>query len=254
LGVVLNHLAAPSDLLATETGGSPNVLYFADCRVWLLDREYSLERLEHLRQAGARYYADTFARDAQEQRQFFSALAGRFTRLTSEDAPWQIFDLAATPGPLRTNPAGEIQISRTVNFADRIELRGVFVRPLLDWPASFEVTYDWRCLKTIAADLRVFVHIANTAGETVYQQDHWPQAGRFPTSRWQPGDIVRERYVIALPGSLPAGMYNVRLGWFDPVRGPRLPVRNPSALDRDDSVAAAEIEVTLPPGNGWFSR
>jgi len=243
LGVVLNRLTAPGDLLATETGGSPNVLYFADRRGWLLEREYSLERLEHLSRAGARYYADTFAADAVEQRQFFNTLAGRFTRLTAEDTPWQIFDLAATPGPIGALPVGEIQIPRAVNFGDQIQLRGVSLRPLLNWPASFEVTHYWQCLKTPVAELRVFVHITNSAGETVYQQDHWPQAGRFPTSRWKPGDIVRERYVLALPGSLPAGKYQIRLGWFDPVGGPRLPVLNPGPADRDDRAVVAELDV-----------
>jgi Dolichyl-phosphate-mannose-protein mannosyltransferase len=252
LGVVLNHLTAPGDLLATETGGSPNVLYFADRRGWLLEREYNLERLEHLSQAGARYYADVFAADATEQRQFFNTLAGRFARLTAGDAPWQIYDLAAMPGPLRTLPADEIPIPRAANFADQIQFRGVSLRRLLEWPASFEVTYYWQCLKTPPADLRVFVHVTNLDGRIVYQQDHWPQAGRFPTSRWKPGDIVRERCVLALPGSLPAGKHQIWLGWFDPARGPRLPVLNPRATDRDDRVVVAELDVPLQPGYGWF--
>jgi 4-amino-4-deoxy-L-arabinose transferase-like glycosyltransferase len=254
LGVALNHLTAPGDLLATETGGSPNVLYFADRRGWLLERSYDPERLERLRQAGARYYADTFAADAHVRRQFFTALAGRYARLTTEDAPWQIFDLAAAPGPLAALPAGEIQLPRSVNFANQIEFRGASVRPLLDWPAAFEVVYYWVCLKTPAADLRVFVHVTDSTGQTVYQQDHWPQSGWLPTARWKPGDIVRERYVLALPGSLPAGKYQVRLGWFDPERGPRLAILNPGPADRDDRAVAAELDVPRPPVNGWFSR
>ena len=253
LGTVLNRLSAPSDLLATETGGSPNVLYFADRRGWLLEREYNLERVEHLNQAGARYYADTFAADAGEQRQFFNTLAGRFARLTAEDAPWQIYDLAATAGPLGTLPAGEISIPRAVNFADHIQFRGVSLQQLLESPVSFEVTYYWQCLETPSSDLRVFVHVTDSAGQTVYQQDHWPQAGRFPTLRWKPGDIVRERYVLALPGSLAAGRYQIRLGWFDPTSGARLPVVNPGATDRDDRVVVAELDVPPRHGYGWFS-
>jgi 4-amino-4-deoxy-L-arabinose transferase-like glycosyltransferase len=251
LGVALNRLTAPGDLLATETGGSPNVLYFADRRGWLLEREYSLDRLERLRQAGARYYADTFAADARDQRPFFNALAARFARLTGEDAPWQIFDLAAAPGPLRALPAGEIQVPRAANFADRIQLRGVTLRPLLDWPPAFEAIYYWQCLETPPPDLRVLVYVSDAGGNIVARQDHWPQAGSLPASKWKPGDIVRERYVLTLPGSLPAGKYRVAVGWFDPVRGTALPVLNPGPADRSDRAAVAELDV--PPGNGWFS-
>ncbi len=190
LGVVLHRLTAPGDLLATETGGSPNVLYYADRRGWLLERQYNADRVEYLRQAGARYYADTFAADINEQRQFFDTLAGRFSRLTTEDAPWQIYDLVEAPGPLSAFHSGEIQTPHVADFGDQIRLLGVSLRPLLDWPACFEVIYYWQCLRTPAADLRVFVHVTDATGLTVAQQDHWPQAGRFPTSRWKPGDVV----------------------------------------------------------------
>jgi|HubBroStandDraft_1064217.scaffolds.fasta_scaffold02345_1 4-amino-4-deoxy-L-arabinose transferase-like glycosyltransferase len=253
LGVVLSHLSARGELLATEAGGSPNVLYFADRRGWLLEREYRLERLERLRQAGARYYADTFAADAQEQPQFFNTLAGKFARLTGEDAPWQIYDLAAAPGPLVTLPPGEIQVPKAVNFADEIQFLGLSLRPLLSWPAVFEVNYYWHCMRTPAEDLRVFVHVTDLDGQTVFGQDHWPQAGRLPTSKWKPGDLVRERYVLALPGSLPAARYQIRLGWFDPVGGARLTVLNPGPADREDRALAAELVVPRPPANGWFS-
>jgi len=252
LGLLLNSLTAPGDLLATEAGGSPNVLYYADRRGWLLEREYNLARIEQLRQSGARYYADTFAADAIAQRAFFRALDTRFARLTAEDAPWQIYDLAATPGPLHT-PAAEMPGPRTVNFGDRIRFRGIALRPLLGRPDSFEVVYYWECLKPPPDDLRVFVHITDSAGQTVAQQDHWPQGGAFPTSKWKPGDLVRERYVLTLASSLPTGKYQIRLGWFDPVGGLRLPIVNPGASDRDDRALVGEIELPPHPTEGWFT-
>ena len=252
LGIILNRLTDPADLVATEAGGSPNVLYFADRRGWLLERAYDLDRVEHLKHTGARYYADTFLGDYTAQRAFFRAMDVRFGRLTEEDAPWQIYDLAATPGPLRTG-TGEIPAPQTVNFADQIEFRGVLLRRLLGWPASFEVIYNWRCVKTPAADLRVFVHITNQAGQAVAQQDHWPQAGRFPTTKWRAGDIVRERYVLVLPTSLPPARYQMRIGWFDPLRGSRLPILSSAASDEATGAKIAEIDAPPPPTYGWLS-
>ena len=240
----MNRLSEPGDLLATETGGSPNVLYFADRRGWLLDRNYNLKGLEWLSRSGAHYYGDAFYADAQEQRPFFNDLAGRFARLTSEDAPWQIYDLAVTSGPVNEFPAREIQFSSAVNFADQIQFRGVSLRRLLESPATFEVTYYWQCLETPPTDVRVFVHATNSAGRTCYQQDHWPQSGRFPTSRWKSGDFVSERYVLVFPATLPLReSTELRLGWFDPVRGLRLPVLDSNVENSDDSVVAAELEI-----------
>jgi hypothetical protein len=253
LGALLNRLTAPQDLIVTQTGGSPNVLYFADRRGWMLDRGYDLGLVERLAHAGARYYADVFVDDASRQREFFSALDARFERLTPDDATWPIYYLASPPGPVRELPPGEIQNLHPVNFGGQIELTNSSFRKLLDWPSSYRVTYSWKCLKEPAANLRIFVHITNSSGQVVCQQDHWPLGGRFPTPGWKVGDIIRERYVVVLPDSLPEGNYQIRLGWFDPVRGSRLPILDPGASDGEDRLRAADIEVPRPPQYGWFS-
>jgi hypothetical protein len=176
----------------------------------------------------------------------------KFARLTAPDAPWQIYDLAAQPGPLHT-PDGNMPVQRGVNFGDQIQFRGVFLRPLMGWPDSFEAIYYWQCSKTPPIDLRVFVHITNEAGGTVAQQDHDPQGGAFPASKWKAGDMVRERYVLTLPGSLAPGKYHVRVGWFDPAGGLRLPVLNPGTADKDGSAQVADIDIPPAPVPGWFS-
>lgn len=252
LGRLLNELAEPPDLLVTETGWNPNVLYWSNRHGWLLEREYRWEKVQSLALAGARYYADVFPADANRQRSFFQDLDGRFQRLTADDAPWRIYDLRPAIGVSRTFAEGEIRTPQLVNFGNEIELRGISLRPLVDWPAVFEVVYYWRCVKTPATELRVFVHITDSSGRTVYQQDHWPQSGRFPTSAWKPGDLIRERYVLTLPGSLSGGTYQVRLGWFDPVRGNRVPILHPGRADAENRAIAAELVILPAPREGWF--
>jgi hypothetical protein len=252
LGIQLRNLTEPQDLLATEAGGSPAVLYYANRRGWLMEEEYNLERVEHLQHAGARYYADTFLGDAARHPAFFHALDRKYQRLTAEDAPWQIYDLATAPGALSIAPS-DLPGFRTVNFDDQIQFGGILIKTLQDWPPSFEAVYYWRCLKTPPADLRVFVQITDSAGRTVAQQDHWPQGGFFPASKWAAGDIIRERYVLVLPGSLAAGKYQIRVGWFDPSRGQHLPILNPTAPDEADRAKVAEVDVRQSPRYGWFS-
>lgn len=251
LGVLLNRLTAPQDLIVTESGGSPNVLYAADRRGWI-DASYDLARLERLAQAGARYFASVSSQDTRDRREFLRALDARFQRLTPEDAPWPAYFLGAMPAPLHDIPKGEIQNPFPVNFGHQIEFLGISLRELLEWPTAFEVTYYWQCLKKTESDLRVFVHITTPSGQMVFQQDHWPLAGHLTTSQWSVGDVVRERYVVVLPGSLPPGRYQLRVGWFDPPRGPRLPIVSPSASDGEDRAAVADIEIHRAPRYRWF--
>jgi hypothetical protein len=238
LGILLKRLTVPADLLATETGGNPNVLYYADRRGWLLSSEYDVERVQHLRHAGARYYVDTFLGDFARHRQFFQTMDTRFLRLTGDDAPWRIYDLDGTPDPMRF-PTGDIPSSKIATLAEQIQFRGASVRQLIGWPGCFEVINYWQCLKPLAADLQVTVRITDSAGRVMAQQEHPPQGGWFPTSKWTAGDIVRDRYVLVLPSSLPGGKYQIWVGWFN--------------SDRVDRANIAEIDAPQPPGYGWFS-
>jgi hypothetical protein len=98
LGLELKRVSGTADLIVTETGGSPNILYYADRRGWMLAGIYDPVVIERLHQAGARYYADVFQADTREHPEFFSALDTRYRRVTAADAPWRIYDLSVNAG------------------------------------------------------------------------------------------------------------------------------------------------------------
>ena len=79
MGRYLNRVTGPTDLIVTETGGSPNVLYYADRRGWMLDRQYDPAVLERFCGAGAVWYADAFVNDATEPGAGFSVDTNRVT-------------------------------------------------------------------------------------------------------------------------------------------------------------------------------
>ena len=93
LGRLLNSLTAPNDLIITESGGSPNILYYADRRGWMLSRTYDLAFIERLVTAGARYYA---ALDTDDQPDFLRAMDARYERILPprEHSGWHIYRLA----------------------------------------------------------------------------------------------------------------------------------------------------------------
>ncbi|MCU1273826.1 MAG: family glycosyltransferase, 4-amino-4-deoxy-L-arabinose transferase [Bryobacterales bacterium] len=238
LGTLLKNLTRPADQIVTESGGSPNILYYADRRGWMLNRTYDVAIVERLAKSGALYYADTFASDTSDQPGFFHALNTRFERLTADDAVWSIYNLSApeSPGEL---PSNEIQTAFAVSFGDQLEFRGTSLRQLLAWPSVYEVTYYWKFLKQPAANFRLLVHITNAAGQTVYRQDRQPRTN----SKWNAGDIVRDRSVLLLPTSLPEGKYQIQLGWSD----------SSGARRQENGLRVAQIEVRKPPRYGWLT-
>jgi len=70
----------------------------------------------------------------------------------------------------------------------------------------------------------VFVHLLDAEGRIVAQHDSQPQDGAYPTSVWDAGEVVADEHVLDLPVDLPAGHYRLRVGWYLPGSGDRLPV------------------------------
>jgi len=254
LGRLLSRLTQPEDLIVTSAGGSPDPLYFAERRGWEAGK-YDLSRLEELSAWGTVFaMADPDA--IQNNAALVPLLDRRFRRLTQESpanppAAWPIWDLE------RALPHNLVDRKKTTggvvdDFGGKVASTGVVVRELIRWPASFEVTYGWRCLSKIDANLRVFAHVTTLDGRTVFQQDHWPQSGHLATTQWNAGDAIQERYVLVLPGDFPPGRYQLRAGWFDPAGGLRLPIVS-GGSDGEERAILAEFGVQSKPVPGWFS-
>jgi len=250
LSVLLGRLSSKDDLILTETDGNPNMLYYADRRGWMVGKAYNPAMADRWVGLGARYYVNPSGPVA-EGRALYRRMDQLFDRLTGEDPRWPIYDLAPPAGLLRDVPEAEMQAPRSVNFGNQIELRGISLRRLVDNPACFEAIFHWRCLKTPDTDVHGFIHVIDSGGGTVYQQDHWPRGGRTPTGQWKPGQIIEERYVLVVP-PVPAGKYQLRLGWYDPIRQTRLSIVGPGASDQEERATVGEIETHGPRIFRWL--
>ena len=98
----------------------------------------------------------------------------------------------------------------------------------------------WESLQAVDYDYHVFVHLLNGQGERVAQRDGQPVQWLRPTSTWQPGEEIVDRYGIPLPPELPVGQYTIAIGLYDPVSGQRLPV---NAGPGDYTVEVGPIQV-----------
>ncbi|GIK43184.1 MAG: hypothetical protein BroJett011_70170 [Chloroflexota bacterium] len=80
----------------------------------------------------------------------------------------------------------------------------------------------WRSEAPLPLDYTTFVHLRNAAGETVAQKDQPPLDGAYPTSLWDPGEIIADIVTVSLPADLPAGTYQLVVGLYDFNTGQRL--------------------------------
>ena len=86
------------------------------------------------------------------------------------------------------------------------------------------------------ADYTVFAQVRDAANHIVAQKDDPPQAGAYPTSFWDAGEVVIDDRVIEIPAKARSGHYPIKIGLYRPIDGTRL------MIDGDPAVN----EITLP--------
>jgi hypothetical protein len=91
-------------------------------------------------------------------------------------------------------------------------------------PQNLRLTLYWRSEAISPVDYTTFVHLRNANGEIVAQKDQPPLNGAYPTSLWDPGEIIADELVLPLPDELPAREYELVIGLYDFQTGQRLAV------------------------------
>jgi hypothetical protein len=86
------------------------------------------------------------------------------------------------------------------------------------------LTLAWQSLAAVEENYQVFVHLLDDRGNKIAQADGQPVQWLRPTSTWQRGERIADRYGLLLPQTLPSGEYVIAVGLYHPVTGQRLPV------------------------------
>jgi hypothetical protein len=92
------------------------------------------------------------------------------------------------------------------------------------------LTLYWQAAMPLSADYTVFVHLDDAAGALRAQSDGSPADGNYPTSLWEPGEVVVDRRTLELPPDLPPGSYRLTVGLYSLENGARLTL--PSGADQ----------------------
>jgi hypothetical protein len=71
----------------------------------------------------------------------------------------------------------------------------------------------WRANQSIEKDLTVFAHVADANNRVVGQHDGAPAFGMYPTTAWQPGELIVDAHNIQVDAA--SGTYTLLIGMYD---------------------------------------
>ncbi len=122
-------------------------------------------------------------------------------------------------------PGGVVALETPPVFGRQIALAG-YEAPVADVPVGGDLplVLVWRAEAETETGYTVFVHLVDSEGEIIAQQDRPPQAEgeAYPTDLWLAGEVVVDDYVLPLPADAPPGEYTIRVGLYLPENGQRL--------------------------------
>jgi hypothetical protein len=133
--------------------------------------------------------------------------------------------------------------SSWADFADGVRLLSVTPGPLEGGQVS--VTLRWFVLERPSRDYTAFIHIKDGSGRLIGQEDAPPQGGWYPTSFWEPGEVLTDRYAVRLVAPEHCGPTSVVVGLYDPSTLARLPVRDETGQELPDGEVPAAL-FTIP--------
>ena len=97
----------------------------------------------------------------------------------------------------------------------------------------------WQALASIPTSYQVFTHLESENG-LVAQADGVPVCWTYPTSEWQPGQIIADQHAIPLTPEVAPGSYRLDIGLYLPDTFERLDV-----LDEAGNPAGTHITLQM---------
>lgn len=108
----------------------------------------------------------------------------------------------------------------------------------------FTVVLHWVSDGQITDDYVTFVHLLDSNGQLVAQQDNVPLFGVRPTATWNEDEPLEDVYIMLIPDNLTPGSYTLSVGMYQSQTIERLPVYDEAGNPQPDSrIIVTEIQV-----------
>jgi hypothetical protein len=148
---------------------------------------------------------------------------------------WRTPEQVAPPRP---EPQHDLQ----VQLGNRVRLLGYDIDTSQVRPGGeLLVVLYWEPLVSFERNFQTFVHLYD--GTLHAQHDSAPDCAIYPTTRWEPGRIVRDPHIVEIPADIPTDTpIPVLTGMYDLLSYERLTTSNSGA----DTIPLTEIQVPAP--------
>lgn len=111
---------------------------------------------------------------------------------------------------------------------------------------TIHLTLYWRALAEMEEDYTVFTHVLGEEDRLWAQMDSQPQGGAAPTSSWQVGQVIEDRYALVIKPDTPPDVYDIEVGLYLAATGQRLGVLDEGGRLRDNRVLLSKVRVVSP--------
>jgi hypothetical protein len=131
-----------------------------------------------------------------------------------------------------------------VNFSDQIALVGYDLdHRKVEAGKDISLTLYWQALAKMQEDYVVFVHLLLGTDQIWARVDSQPLDGAVPTSTWQAGWIIEDRYELTTGQDTPPGAYQIEVGLYLPQAGKRLYILGSDGRLVGDRVLLSKVRV-----------
>jgi hypothetical protein len=127
----------------------------------------------------------------------------------------------ATPIPIPTDLA--IAQPMLATLGDQVRFLGYDLDvDAVQAGGTLSFTLYWQALRPMDTSYSVFTHLLGPSSQIIGQRDGVPQGGNYPTTLWQPGEVVVDPYAFAVDPAAPPGEYPLEVGMYRLETGTRL--------------------------------
>ncbi len=138
--------------------------------------------------------------------------------------------------------AGTEPVEVSARFAEKIQLLSYSLNTDTVTPGgTLALTLNWQSLAEMDRDYTIFAHLIDENQKIWAQMDSQPRGGTLPTSAWTPGERVTDRLGLQLDAEIPAGIYQIEVGWYYLPTLERLPVVKPTGQANGDRILLGPV-------------